>query len=67
MDLKIPIDYLVKRAEEETANIQDKQMSRLSFMFASKDKIKQNQEEASESLGRIKMIKEMIEKFIDNK
>ncbi len=60
--MEISGEWLKQRAEEEVRNIQSKSISRLSFMFTSKEKIKQNEIDAAKSLAKVEMIKEIFER-----
>ena len=60
--MEVSTEWLKQRAEEEVRNIQSKSISRLSFMFTSKEKIKQNEIDAAKSLAKVEMIKEIFER-----
>lgn len=60
--MEISAEWLKQRAEEEVRNIQSKSISRLSFMFTSKEKIKQNEIDAAKSLAKVEMISEIFER-----
>lgn len=58
--MDVSIEWLQQRAKEEVEKIKAKQISRLSFMFTSKEKIKQNEIDAAKSLGKVEMINEIF-------
>jgi len=63
--MEISEEWLTKRAEEELKKIEDKSISRLEFIFTSKEKIQENRVDAAKSLGKIEFIKEMLEQAKD--
>jgi hypothetical protein len=62
MDNEI-LDWLVKRAMEEQDNIASKKLNRLQFALASKEKIAENEKEATKSLGKIEFINEFFQEY----
>lgn len=60
--MEVSTEWLKQRAEEEVRNIQSKSISRLSFMFTSKEKIKQNEIDAAKSLAKVEMINEIFQR-----
>lgn len=62
MDITVSGEWLIQRSEEEVLKVQSLTMSRIRFMFSSKETIANNEKESSICLGRVKMIEEIIKK-----
>jgi len=63
--IKVPIDWVVKRSEEEILIMESSALSKFDSFFASKEKKKNSLDSMEKSMGRINMLKEIITTFKD--
>ena len=61
--LKVPIDWIIKRSELEAATMQVNGWTKLLNRFSSYEKKKEKLDSMEKSLGRIEMLKEVIETY----
>ncbi len=63
-DIKVPIDWLTKRAEEEEEKMKGGIFDAIVLFFRSDKEKEKYFEEQNRSLGRLSMIDEIMKKFI---
>lgn len=62
--IEISIDWIMIRAEEEKLAMSVGILSKIKFLFLSQEKIDEIKENATKSLGKIEMLREIMETFI---